>query len=144
MATRFCAQCGQPIEGDTKFCTNCGASIPADPYTPQPEPQPQPQPQQQPVNQMIPRPKSYLALAILTTIFCCLPFGIVSIVYAAKVDNAWNAGLYADAEEASNKARKWALAGIITSLVAWVIYIILIAAGAAAVGGFATLLDSLQ
>ena len=24
--------------------------------------------------------------AILTTLFCCLPFGIVSIVYAAQVD----------------------------------------------------------
>lgn len=144
MATRFCTQCGQPIEGDTKFCTNCGASIPAESYTPQPEPQPQPQPQQQPVNQMTPRPKSYLALAILTTIFCCLPFGIVSIVYAAKVDNAWNSNLHADAMEAADKAKKWAIAGILTSGVALIIYFVLFAMGVAAMGGFAELLEGLQ
>ena len=31
------------------------------------------------------QPSSHLALAILVTIFCCLPFGIVSIVKASQV-----------------------------------------------------------
>lgn len=35
---------------------------------------------------------TYLAPAILTTIFCCLPFGIVSIVYAAQVNGKLAAG----------------------------------------------------
>ena len=29
------------------------------------------------------RPDNYLVVAILTTICCCMPFGIVSIVYAS-------------------------------------------------------------
>ncbi|NER07984.1 MAG: CD225/dispanin family protein [Okeania sp. SIO3C4] len=30
---------------------------------------------------------SYLTQAILITVFCCLPFGIVAIVYAAQVNS---------------------------------------------------------
>ena len=67
-----------------------------------------------------------MALAILTTIFCCLPFGIVSIVFAAKVDNYWNAGDYIHAEESSRKAKKWALAAIITGIIAGAAYLIMI------------------
>ena len=36
-------------------------------------------------NQPPVKPSNNLVWAILTTICCCLPFGIVSIVYAAKV-----------------------------------------------------------
>lgn len=53
------------------------------------------------------KPNNYLALAILSTIFCCLPFGIVSIVFASKVDNLWNIGDYNGAMEAARKAKTW-------------------------------------
>ena len=49
-----------------------------------------------------PKPDNYLVWAILTTILCCLPFGIVSIVYATKVDNLYYAGQY---DEAMAKAK---------------------------------------
>ena len=141
MATRFCPQCGQPIEGDIKFCTNCGASVPP-PVQPSPEPQQaynQPQPEPQPVKQQAPigtKPKSYLVLAILATIFCCLAFGIPGIVFAAKVDNYWNAGDYQGAEDASRKARNWTIAAIVTGLVIGIIYYILLTAGLMATGRF--------
>ena len=51
---------------------------------------------------------SYLAQAILVTIFCCLPFGIVSIVYAAQVNGKVAAGDIAGARDASEKAKTWA------------------------------------
>ena len=93
---------------------------------------PQPQPSKpQPTG---PRPKNYLVLAILSTILCCLPFGIVSIVYAAKVDNYWNAGDYLGAEAASRKAKGWMLAAVITCLAITVLYIVLIAVGVSAYG----------
>ncbi|MBO7197759.1 MAG: CD225/dispanin family protein, partial [Tidjanibacter sp.] len=38
---------------------------------------------------MVPPPSSNLIWGILTTIFCCLPFGIVSIVFASRVDSLW-------------------------------------------------------
>ena len=37
---------------------------------------------------------NYLVQAILVTIFCCLPFGIVAIVFAAQVNSALAAGNY--------------------------------------------------
>ena len=61
--------------------------------------------------------------AVLTTIFCCLPFGIISIVYAAKVDSFWAAGQHAAAYDAASKSRKWALWGVIISVIGWVLYI---------------------
>lgn len=51
--------------------------------------------------------QDYLAFAILLTIFCCLPFGIVAIVYAAKVGPLKTAGDFAGALEASKKAKFW-------------------------------------
>ena len=122
MSTRFCIRCGEQIPENSKFCINCGAPVNTEP-TPEPS-----YAQQQPSRDMPLRPKNYLALAILTTIFCCLPFGIVSIVYAAKVDNYWNSGDYVNAEDASRKARGWILASIITAVVAAIAYSILIVA----------------
>ena len=152
MATRFCTNCGQPIEGDGRFCTSCGAPMPqAETTTPPHEPQmaygqqnsyetpQQPQyeaPRSQPSRPQPtgPKPKNYLVLAILSTILCCLPFGIVSIVYAAKVDNYWNAGNYLQAEAASRKAKGWMLAAVITCLLITILYIVLIAVGVSAYG----------
>lgn len=144
MATRFCPQCGQPIEGEMRFCTNCGAPIPPA-VDPQPEPQQtyqqppmEPQPEPQPAKQTYagPRPKSYLVLAILSTIFCCLAFGIPAIVFAAKVDNLWNVGDYKGAEDASRKARNWTIAAIVTGLVIGILYYALLTMGILASGRF--------
>lgn len=53
------------------------------------------------------KPDNFLVWAILVTCLCCLPGGIVAIVYANKVDPAWNAGNYSEAEEAAKNARMW-------------------------------------
>ncbi|WP_197513887.1 CD225/dispanin family protein, partial [Mycobacterium sp. 1165178.9] len=37
-------------------------------------------------------PDNYLVWAILCTVLCCLPFGIVSIVYSNKVSGLWAQG----------------------------------------------------
>jgi hypothetical protein len=47
--------------------------------------------------------------AILSTLFCCLPLGIASIVFASQVDSKWAAGDYVGAQEASAKAKKFAM-----------------------------------
>ena len=54
------------------------------------------------------KPESYLTTAIITTLCCCLPLGIVSIVYAAQVDSKFTAGNYLGAINASNNAKMWA------------------------------------
>lgn len=59
------------------------------------------------------KPDSYLVWAILTTFLCCMPFGIVSIVYSTKVDSYWYAGQYSAAYDASHKAKVWAIASAV-------------------------------
>lgn len=54
-------------------------------------------------------PPNYLVPAILVTIFCCLPGGIVTIVYATQVNSKYQAGDIAGAQEASKKAKMWAM-----------------------------------
>lgn len=74
------------------------------------------------------KPPSYLVWAILTTLFCCLPLGVVSIVYAARVDSAYNAGDLAGSLQASESAKKWAIISAVTSVVLFVVWIAVIAA----------------
>ena len=73
-------------------------------------------------------PPNNLVWAILVTLFCCLPFGIASIVYAAQVNGKWQAGDAAGAQESSQKARQWAMYGAIAGVVVIVLYVILIVA----------------
>lgn len=102
------------------------------PYQQQQPPQYQ-QPYQQPyyqpnyAQQQRPmKPDNYLVWAILCTIFCCLPLGIVSIVYAAKVDGQYNAGDYIGAQDSANKAKNFAMWGAITGVVGIIIYILFV------------------
>lgn len=80
-----------------------------------------------------PKPDNYLVWAILTTLFCCLPLGIVSIVFAAQVDGKYNSGDYAGAVESSEKAKKFAkfavLAGV-AAIVLYILFIVVVVAGA--------------
>jgi hypothetical protein len=63
------------------------------------------------------KPNNYLAWAILTTLFCCLPFGIAAIVSASKVDSLYASGQYAEAQRASDSAKKWSIWAAVTGLV---------------------------
>ena len=70
----YCPACGAENHEASNHCTSCGKPLPqasaatAPPYL-----------RQAP-------PSTYLVRAILVTVFCCLPFGIVAIVYAAQVN----------------------------------------------------------
>ena len=70
------------------------------------------------------KPNNYLVWTILSTLFCCLPFGIVSIVNSSKVDSAFNTGNYDEAERLSKEANKWANYGLWIGIAVYVIYIV--------------------
>ena len=76
------------------------------------------------------KPDSYLVWAIVATVLCCLPFGIVGIVYAAQVDSKWATGDWLGAKAASDKARTWSYVSIGAGLVVVVAYVVIIAAAA--------------
>ena len=101
--------------------------------------QPYQQPYQQayqPVQQPPMKPDNYLVWAILSTILCCLPLGIVAIVYSSKVDGLYNQGDYAGAQEAADNAKKWAMWSAIISIVILVLYFIALAVFGISMGGF--------
>ena len=69
---------------------------------------------------------NHLVWAILVTIFCCVPTGIVSIVYAAQVNGMLNAGDYEGARRASDSARTWAIVSAALGLVGGVIWLFVV------------------
>ncbi len=86
----FCTACGAKNDDNAFRCAACGKDlVRVGPVAP--------------VN--IP---NYLVQAILVTVFCCLPFGIAAIVFAAQVNGKVQAGDIAGAMESSRKAKMWA------------------------------------
>jgi hypothetical protein len=71
-----------------------------------------------------PQIPNYLVQAILVTLCCCLPFGIVAIVYAAQVNSKLDTGDVAGATAASNNAKLWCWIGFGTGAVAMLVYLI--------------------
>lgn len=71
-------------------------------------------------------PANNLVWAILTTIFCCLPLGVASIVFAAQVNGKWASGDFAGAQDSADKAKKFAIWSAIAGVVVIVLYVILI------------------
>lgn len=57
--------------------------------------------------------------AIMATLFCFLPTGIVSIVHALKVDRLQMAGNLEGARESSRKARQWAFISLWAACAWW-------------------------
>ncbi|MBF0320436.1 MAG: CD225/dispanin family protein [Nitrospirae bacterium] len=54
----------------------------------------------------------YLVWSILATLFCCLPIGIVAIVYSSQVNTRLRAGEIVEARENSRKAKMWCLIAV--------------------------------
>ncbi|MFT6279772.1 MAG: hypothetical protein ACJAU0_002607 [Flavobacteriales bacterium] len=66
-------------------------------------------------------PKNWLVESILVTIFCCLPFGIAGIVYAAKVESKFDAGDIDGAQNAANEAKKWTIISFVLGIISAVL-----------------------
>ena len=96
--------------------------------TPPPPPPPPPPSYGAPGPQGTP-PPNYLVWAILTTLLCCLPLGIPSIVFSAQVNSKWALGDVAGAQAASAKAKKFAMWAAIAGVAFGVFYGILLAVG---------------
>lgn len=75
-----------------------------------------------------PMPPTNLVLAIVTTVLCCLPLGIVGIIKASNVSSAYNAGDYATAKKNSEDARKFCIWGIVIGGIFSIIYTICVVA----------------
>ena len=63
------------------------------------------------------KPSNWLWPSILATLFCCNVFGIVGIVYAARVDSLYYAGKYGESEQSARQARTWTLIAAAVGLI---------------------------
>lgn len=95
----YCRKCGHKNPDQARFCEGCGEAV-------------KPAGETGPVITI----PNYLTQAILVTLFCCVPFGIVAIVYASRVNSRAMAGDVDGAREASENAYKWVIVSLICGL----------------------------
>lgn len=91
-----------------------------------------PPPPQSPYGSAMPAatpPNNNLVLAIVSTVLCCLPLGIVAIVKAAEVNSKWATGDYAGAQKSADDAKRFSMIAIGIGAVVVVAYFALAAAG---------------
>ena len=86
----YCRKCGARNEDSAINCIQCGESLQVSSARPTPP---------------VPAIPNYLVQSILATIFCCLPLGIVAIIYAAQVNGKIQSGDLQGALSASNSAK---------------------------------------
>lgn len=70
----------------------------------------------QPEGDPEPCPPTNLVWAIITTVLCCLPAGIVAIIYAMKVTNKYREGDIEGAKRASEVGAWWCIVSIILGI----------------------------
>lgn len=94
----FCKNCGNQIADAAVACPKCGVPVAGKSVAPATEQVP-----------------NHMVGAILTTIFCCLIGGIISIVYASKVNTKLAQGDLDGARAASKIAKRWIIVNMIAA-----------------------------
>lgn len=122
MALLTCHDCGGKVSSDAAQCPHCGAKVKKE-QTVIVEPKTVATATTAQV-----KPDNWLTWSILSTLLCCLPFGVVGIVYASKVDSAWYAGRYDEARAAADKAKTFTLISAGVGIAVSVLYFIAIVA----------------
>jgi hypothetical protein len=69
-------------------------------------------------------PDNFLVWAILATVFCCLPVGVVSIVFASQVNTKWASGDRDGARQAAQKARSFAIWAVVAGAAGGFLYLV--------------------
>jgi hypothetical protein len=69
-------------------------------------------------------PDNNLVWAILCTVLCCLPLGIVSIIKSTSVNTLWAQGQYDEARKAADDAKKFAMWGAGAAVIGFILYIL--------------------
>lgn len=92
---------------------------------------PIPQPAAFPSGYMAQKIPNYLWQSIVVTVLCCMPCGVVAIVFSAKVDGLVAQGDIPGAMSASNTAKTWAMVGAIVGGLWTIAFLFIMILGAA-------------
>ncbi len=93
----YCTNCGNELPPGATSCASCGTRVP---HFPPP-----------------PKVPNFLVHSIIATLCCCLPFGIVALVYSAQVNSKLAAGDVAGAQASSASAKTWVIVSFVAGLV---------------------------
>jgi hypothetical protein len=85
--------------------------------------------------------ENWLVEAILVTLLCCLPFGVVGIIFAAQVNTKQQAGDMEGAEKSRREAAKWTKLGFWIGIAGIILYILFVLIWGAAFFSFASSVD---
>lgn len=110
-----CEECGEHFKEGISNCPKCGCPVGSDATSNN--------------NNLInlttmeykDKPDNNLLYAILSTVCCCTPLGIVSIIYAIQVDNLYRKHDYQGAQDAADEAYKYAKYALIFGIVFYVL-----------------------
>ena len=69
------------------------------------------------VSRLVQCPPTYLAWAVVLTLLCCLPAGIVAIVYSSNVESKYAQGDLAGAQRASQNAQIWCILSFVLGII---------------------------
>ena len=126
-----CPNCGTSNLENASICVNCGRPMSGGgSYTPPPPPPQQqasytpPPPRFDTPGQAPAQIPNYLWQSIVVTLCCCLPLGIVAIIFAAQVNDKLRNGDIQGAMHASKQAKLFCLIAVGLGLVVMVIYAI--------------------
>lgn len=94
-----CTHCGTPHADDAAVCAQC----------------------QQPIQRFpaLPALQNYLVPAIVLSLCCCPPFGLIALIFSAQVNSRLAAGDGAGAQTASRRARILTIIGFIAAVLVW-------------------------
>jgi hypothetical protein len=67
------------------------------------------------------KPDNFLVWSILATVLCCVPSGIVAIIYSSRVNSLWDIKDYAGAANAAKNAKTWCFISLGLGLIVFVI-----------------------
>jgi magnesium-transporting ATPase (P-type) len=128
----FCSKCGNQVNDTDVFCNKCGnqlraAEARAETGAARPETPVQGAAAVSGIPQ-IPYVPTYLVWSILATIFCCLPGGVVAIIYSAMVSSKLSRGDYAGAVSASRNAKIWCWVSFVVGIVVQILFFFFFAA----------------
>ena len=119
-----CINCYREIPDDSIFCPYCGVRQYAEQNQSAGQEEAQESAQQTAGQASGENWVPYLVLAIISTVCCCPPFGIVAIVYAARINNAIIANDSAEAQRAAGNARIWLIVAYAVGILMWIFYLI--------------------